>query len=326
VTTDAPGSVALNGGSVKTTGAQTYNENVTLGGDDTLTSTGNGAIDFAGTLDGAHNLTVNTGGATTFGGVVGGGTALTSVTTDAPGTVAINGGAVTTTGAQTFNELVAIGGDTTLSSTGNGTITLGGGATGAGSKLTVNAANGDADWNGPITANEVEIIGQNLIMKGDVTTNGPVGAVMSANVSFQNPNSHAITTTGGGKSLVYSVSPGADIFGGLTGPFQFSTFYPAPPLFVGSGFLFRVGTPPASNLPPIASAAKTHQQSYEANAVFTSFDVPRPDPQTHDGGIFSIIEAPDGNYIFRARHPHQHGDIYDKRLDVQDESDKDHVD
>src|SRR5262249_30689973 len=112
VTTDAAGSTAINGGGVTTTGAQTYNDQVTLGADATLTSTGSGNISLASVLDGAFNLTVNTAGTTTFGGLVGDTTALTSVTTDADGSTALNGGGVTTTGAQSYNDAATLGADT----------------------------------------------------------------------------------------------------------------------------------------------------------------------------------------------------------------------
>jgi hypothetical protein len=76
-------------------------------------------------------LTVNDAGTTTFGGVVGGTTALSSVTTDAPGTTAINGGRVTTSAAQTYNDVVTLGVDdvvtgvnVTFASTINGAQSL----------------------------------------------------------------------------------------------------------------------------------------------------------------------------------------------------------
>ncbi|MEO6926547.1 MAG: filamentous hemagglutinin N-terminal domain-containing protein, partial [Rhodanobacter sp.] len=102
LTTDAAGTTSLNG-NVSTTGAQTYNDALTLGADSTLASSAGGAIDFASTVDGAFNLTVNTSGLTTFGDAVGSTTALTSLTTDAAGTTSLNGN-VSTTGAQTYND------------------------------------------------------------------------------------------------------------------------------------------------------------------------------------------------------------------------------
>src|SRR5207237_1182032 len=56
LTTDAPGATALNGGSVTTTGDQSYSDAVTLGTDTTLISTGGGAVGFGSTVDGAFAL------------------------------------------------------------------------------------------------------------------------------------------------------------------------------------------------------------------------------------------------------------------------------
>jgi hypothetical protein len=117
LTTNAGGSVAINGGSVTTMGAQTYNDAATLGANTALVSTGAGDIRFVRTLDGAYSLTANTAGVTRFDDVVGGATALISLTTDAPGSVLMNGGSVTTSGAQTYHDAVNLGANTTLTST-----------------------------------------------------------------------------------------------------------------------------------------------------------------------------------------------------------------
>src|SRR2546430_7178175 len=92
VTTDAAGSTAINGGSVATTGTQTYNDDVTLGAGTTLSSSGAGAagnITLANTANGEQTLTVKTARTTDFGGTVGNRTASASVTTDAAGSTAI---------------------------------------------------------------------------------------------------------------------------------------------------------------------------------------------------------------------------------------------
>jgi hypothetical protein len=65
VSTDVAGGTALNGGSVTTTGAQTYADPVALGANTTLTSTGAaGTITLSNTVDSssatARNLTVQT--------------------------------------------------------------------------------------------------------------------------------------------------------------------------------------------------------------------------------------------------------------------------
>ncbi|MBI3069367.1 MAG: hypothetical protein HYY79_10975 [Betaproteobacteria bacterium] len=114
LTTDAPGTTAINSTGVTTTGNQTYNDPVTLGANSTLASTGAGTIQFASTLNGGFALTVNTVGNTIFTGAVGGGPALASLTTDAVGATQINGGSVTTTAAQTYGDPVTLGADTTF--------------------------------------------------------------------------------------------------------------------------------------------------------------------------------------------------------------------
>ena len=139
LTTNAGGTTAINGGTVTTTGAQSYNNAVTLGANTTLNA-GAGAITFGNTLNGAFTMTANSTGATTFNGAVGNSTALTSLTTNVGGTTAINDGSVTTSGNQTYNDNVTMNQATTLTSTG-GTVTFGGNATNnaAGVGITVDA-------------------------------------------------------------------------------------------------------------------------------------------------------------------------------------------
>ncbi|MDW7553378.1 filamentous hemagglutinin N-terminal domain-containing protein, partial [Azospirillum brasilense] len=141
LTTDAGGTSSLR--SVTTTGAQTYNDAVTLNGIYTTgsgaftangaatlagdTTVSGGSVLFAGTVDGAQALVINSKGATQFTGTVGGTTALASLTTDATGTSSLR--SVTTTGAQTYNDAVTLNG---IYTTGSGAFTANGAATLAG--------------------------------------------------------------------------------------------------------------------------------------------------------------------------------------------------
>ena len=136
--TDAGGTTAINGGSVLTTGAQSYGDAVTLGTAATLASSGNAAIAFASTVDGPGALTVRTSGTTSFAGAVGG-VGLASLTTDAGGATLLNGGPISTIGAQTFGDAVLLGADTTLTATAGGAITLAGTVDGA-RRLAINTA------------------------------------------------------------------------------------------------------------------------------------------------------------------------------------------
>jgi hypothetical protein len=127
ITTDAAGSVALSG-TIITTGAQTYNDEATLTGATTLSSTGGGALALKGGAEGAFDFALNTSGATQLAG----GINVASLRTDAGGVTEITGD-VTTTGAQTYGDAVQVSGPVALSSTSGGALTLGAGVDGAGS-------------------------------------------------------------------------------------------------------------------------------------------------------------------------------------------------
>ena len=179
-----------------TTGAQTYNDAVTLGAATTLTSTGSGALTLGSTVNGAQSLTVNTAGATTLAGPIGGGTPLTSVTTDQPGTVTV--GSVTTTGAQSYQEntvsltgtytttnsaftagtaaaAITLGGNTTIT-TGTGPIAFNGTINGAQS-LTLNSTGtttlaGAVGGSTPLSSLTTNAGGTTAVNGGSVTTTG----------------------------------------------------------------------------------------------------------------------------------------------------------
>src|SRR5262249_60126938 len=100
ITTGGGGTTAINGGSVTTTGNQSYGDAVTLDAASNSTTLTGVDISFTstvrGTTDGEENLTVSGSGLTTFGGAVGdAGKRLASPTTNLGGTTALNGGAVT---------------------------------------------------------------------------------------------------------------------------------------------------------------------------------------------------------------------------------------
>lgn len=115
------GASTLSGGSVYTTGAQTYTGAVTLGANTQLTAT-TGDIVFTSTVNGdtaaTRTLAVNTAGTSRFSGAVGGTASLASLSTDAAGTTEL-GAAITTSGAQTYNDAVDVTGTVTLTAGGN---------------------------------------------------------------------------------------------------------------------------------------------------------------------------------------------------------------
>jgi hypothetical protein len=107
LTTDAGGITAMNGGSLTTTGAQTYNDSVLLGASTTLTA---GTVSFGttGTVDGVFRLTVNSATTVLFLGPTGNTTPLTGLT--------VNAGNAITVGA----NINVGGGIITLNPTGGG--------------------------------------------------------------------------------------------------------------------------------------------------------------------------------------------------------------
>ncbi len=122
VTTDAAGTVAINGAAVTTTGTQTYNEDATLGADTVLTGT---TVTFNGNLNaaaaGVQSLTIT--GAAVLGNAVGdvvGATALEFLTVT--GVSTITSGAVTTVGNQTYTGTITLGATTTLTGTGAASV------------------------------------------------------------------------------------------------------------------------------------------------------------------------------------------------------------
>ncbi|QCO18067.1 filamentous hemagglutinin N-terminal domain-containing protein (plasmid) [Azospirillum brasilense] len=208
LTTDAGGTTSLR--NVVTTGAQTYNDAVTLNGTYTsggaftangaatlagdTTVNGGAAVLFAGTVDGAHALAVNNKGATTFSGTVGGTTALASLTTDATGTSSLK--SVTTTGAQTYSDAVTLDGTYT-----GGTVTTNAAATLAGA-TTVNA--GTATFNGMVNG------AQALTIAGTGT------AQFNAAVGGTTALASLTTNTGATVGLLDVTTTGAQTHGAAT--------------------------------------------------------------------------------------------------------------
>ncbi len=197
VTTNIGGTTQLNS-NVTTTGAQTYNDAVTIANNPVLT--GNG-ITFNSTLDGNSDLTANAGASTlSFNGAVGSVTPLqnisanstatttfnavnsASITTNTGGTTQLNSN-ITTTGAQTYNDAVTIANNPIL--TGNG-ITFNSTLDGN-SDLTANAGASTLSFNGAV---------------GSVTPLQNISANSTATTTFNAVNSASLTTNVGGTTQV----------------------------------------------------------------------------------------------------------------------------
>ncbi|WP_342067845.1 hypothetical protein [Achromobacter kerstersii] len=227
------GPATLTTSSIATTGNQHYKNAVTLGSDQSLSTT-TGNVTFGGALLGTRNvvadstaggnisfnavgsagqrlgdLTANTAGATSFNGAV----YAASAQTDAPGTVAINGGLVDTTGTQTFRERVTLGADTVLKGSnvsllggGNGKygLTVDGetvlkGAFGAQDALASLTINGTSSLDGSIGTTGKQSYNGAVALDGDVAL-----ATQGGDITF---NDKVASSQGDGHSL--SISAGA---------------------------------------------------------------------------------------------------------------------
>ncbi len=240
VTTDAPGLTLLNGGSVTTTGLQTYGDKVELGAGTTLTSQNTagdgGNITFSQTVDGGYGLAINTSGTTTFAGAVGSTMPLVSIKTDAPGqTVIGNAGvknvSIATTGLQNYGDSVQLDAGATLSSqdtAGDGGAITFAKTVDGGSPLTVNTGgptvfDGGVGGKSPLASLKTDAPGSVIFGNGNVTTTGNQtyndGARIKADATFTSNGNGDITfgqTLDGGNALTVNTG-GATTFAGLVG-------------------------------------------------------------------------------------------------------------
>ena len=228
LTLSSAGGITL-GANVKTKGAQTYSNAVTLSNNVTLdSSAANGAITFGGTVNGANALTVKAGsGAVTFSNTVGATTALTSLNlSGSTGTINLNSTAVNTTGAQTFGGAVVLGASETLTTTNsavsfNSTIDGGFG-------LNVAAGSGPVSFGGIVggttSLTSLSSSGSGAVaLNGDVSTTGSqsyTGAVTLGATGVLTTTNSGVTfgsTINGAYGLTVASGTGQLTLGGIVG-------------------------------------------------------------------------------------------------------------
>ncbi|MBK5915006.1 filamentous hemagglutinin N-terminal domain-containing protein, partial [Rhodocyclus purpureus] len=241
LSTNAGGTTVIKGGEVRSTGAQTYGDNlaianayarlstlggaVTVAGATTLSkgltvSSGAGDATFNGTVDGPGALAVNSSGTTTFSKAVGGSTdqtRLASLTTDALGQTLIEGGSVTTSGEQSYGDEVKLSVDTTLKGS---TVTTKGTLEGSNKSLTID---GDAVLGGTLSGlNTLTVSKSTTIQSGTVTSSGMqkyLGDVTIEGTGAQlNTKDNAVTIDGAltlSKGLKVSSGAGDATFNGI---------------------------------------------------------------------------------------------------------------
>lgn len=189
VSADAVGTLVINGGSVVTTGAQAFNESMTLGGDTVLRSTGGGSISLAN-IDGPHRLEVVTDGAVNLSGTLGGVTPLASL--------AVTAGA-------NFDLLVDVITTGTVDlTTLSGNMTLGAAAIRAGGDVTLSADdNFTLDENGSITSS-----GGSIDIKADqVGVDDAAGSWVNLYGDVSAAAGQMVAIAGGSDSDVFNIVP-----------------------------------------------------------------------------------------------------------------------
>ena len=192
LTTNAGGTTRINGGSVRTTGAQNYNDAVTLGAHTILTGT---TPTFGSTVTGGgFNLALNFSGTTTINGA--NFTGINNLSTSNGGTTQLTG-ALTTSGIQTYDDAVSLTGATTLTSSGNQAITFNNTVNGS-QDLTVNTT-GTSTFSGtvgdtaPLTSLMTNAGGTTAVNGASVATSG--NQTYNDNVTMNQATT--LTSTGG---------------------------------------------------------------------------------------------------------------------------------
>jgi hypothetical protein len=194
LTTNSGGTLVMNAGSVTTTGNQSYGEAITLSKATTLNA-GPGNVTFSSTVDGGFDLTINATGSTRLDGDVGATTPLTSLTTNAGGMVLIDASTVHTSGVQTYNDMVSLLRNVTL--TGS-SVTFNAAVMGTGDLNLVGAAvlnGGSVTTTGAQTYTGTVTLQKNTVMDAtasNVTVNGTVDGAYALTV-----NSGGVTTFNG---------------------------------------------------------------------------------------------------------------------------------
>jgi filamentous hemagglutinin family protein len=199
-----PGHINVDGGSLVTSGDQTYNGPVYAQPSTVLTSNA-GNLNFNQTVNAGNFLTTNSALNTNFNGAVFLGDGLTSNITSPSGLIILNGGSIVSGGDQVYNGPISIpGSDVTLNSLfGNLTIngSIEGQSTinsGIGALTTISAWNttfngtADLEWL-TSTARAIDINSGLIFTWGGQTYNGPIQLLGN---TFLNDEGSAIVFNG----------------------------------------------------------------------------------------------------------------------------------
>ena len=202
ITSDAGGTLAINGGLVDTTGTQSYGELAVLGGDTVLKGS---TVSLLGGADGQHDLTID--GDAVLKGPFGAQDALASLTVNGAST--LGQGSIATTGDQSYNGAVTLGGDLTVVSR-DGDIRFNDAVDGT-HDLAVSAGQGKVEFAGPVGQGS-RLGDLTIAAAGDTVLDGPVRAA-SLQTSGNGDvliNGGSVNTTGAQQYGQHVILSGAD--------------------------------------------------------------------------------------------------------------------
>ncbi|MEI2635464.1 MAG: YDG domain-containing protein [Methylotenera sp.] len=234
LTTNTGGTTAINGGSVATTGAQAYNDAVTLGANATLTAS-NSAVTFASSVNAAGNqlaVAAGTGAVTATNAandfsnlaITAGSASIRDANTIELGATNVTGNySLRTAGAITQNAGITVGGTATLNA-------------GAGNNITLNNASNNFNAVAVTSGRDVSLVDANAMtinassvrtisartLSNDLTLGGNIVATgagsgtsitLAAAQNFLNPGNRTLTPGAGSRWLVFSTNPANDTRG-----------------------------------------------------------------------------------------------------------------
>ncbi len=252
LTTNTGGNTLINGGSVTTTGAQTYGDAVSTGGNPVIFNAGTGTVTATNSANNFANLAVTAGSAG-----IRDSNAIELGATSITGAYSLQtAGAVTQSAAMAVGGLTSLnvgaGNDITLNNAGNdfGAITVSSGRDVA--LADANALGLNASIVRKITA---QTLNGNLTLNGAITATGTgsgTSVALAAAGNFINSGNFGLTPGGGSRWLVYSTNPTLDTRGaGLLSAYnfkQYNTTYPGTILGSGNGFIYSIAPTITANL------------------------------------------------------------------------------
>jgi trimeric autotransporter adhesin len=286
LTTDAGGSTAINGGTVTTTGAQTYNDAVTTSGSTTFNTT-NSNVTFGSSIVATGNTVISAGTGTVSAANASNNfnqLSLTAGTANIRDANAIILGAsnvtgdltLRTAGAMTQTGALTVGGVTTLNASTAGDVTLNNTANNFNSVAVTSARDVQLTDANALTINaapfirtiDARALGGDLTLGGNIVATGgtPVTSIsLSTSQNFNNTGNFNLTPGAGKRWLVYSTNQANDARGTLlTAAYdfkQYNTVIGGTILGTNDGFIY-------SAAPTItATLAGSANKVYNANTT-----------------------------------------------------------